>query len=478
LTEKIKLTWVFSICGILILLNAGLIYFDIYYGLLLPVIALVALMAVYSLDKLFYLAVFFTPLSIILEHQDFSLVLSLPTEPLMFGIMAIFLINSIYKRDYDLKILNHPVSLAILFSLCWTLITCVTSEMPLVSIKYFISKLWFVIPFYFLAVVIFKNYNNINKFFWLYIIPFAGVIVYTVILHAGHGFGHKAAHWVMDPFFNDHTSYGAILVMFYPMFFLFFREKRYSNTVKLFTFLLFTIFSIGIVLSYTRAAWLSLVIAIGVAGIYFFRIKFSTLLVSALIVVGVFFAFRADVLSKLEKNRQDSSGDFAEHIQSMSNVTSDASNLERINRWQSAFRMFADRPVFGWGPGVYSFKYAPFQHSSEKTIISTNAGNMGNAHSEYIGPLAEQGVLGALSFIIIIVLVYYRGTLLYLKLEDPDKKWLVLITILGFTTYVVHGFLNNFLDTDKAAVPFWGFAAILTAMDIYHQKTEKTKTIS
>jgi putative inorganic carbon (hco3(-)) transporter len=473
LTEQLKLKWIYGICGIFILLNAALIHFDIFYGLLLPVIAAVALMAIYAQDKLFFLIVFFTPLSIIIEQKDFNLGLSLPTEPLMFGLMALFLLNTVYKKNYDQKIINHPVSLAIIFSLCWTFITCVTSELPLVSFKYLVSKLWFVIPFYFLAILIFKNYQNINRFYWMYILPFAGVIIYTVIQHSFHNFEHKPAHWVMDPFFNDHTSYGAMLVMFYPVFFLFFREKKYSNTVKLFVAFLFVVFSAGIVLSYTRAAWLSLACAICLAVIYFFRIRFSTLVMAGLVCIGLFFAFRADVVRKLEKNRQDSSGDFAEHVQSMSNVTSDASNLERINRWQSAFRMFNERPFFGWGPGTYSFVYAPFQHSKEKTIISTNAGNMGNAHSEYIGPLAEQGVLGTLSFLLIIGLIYYRGTILYFSIKDPDKKWVVLITILGFTTYVIHGFLNNFLDTDKAAVPFWGFAAILTAIDLYHSKEEK-----
>jgi hypothetical protein len=33
-------------------------------------------------------------------------------------------------------------------------------------------------------------------------------------------------------------------------------------------------------------------------------------------------------------------------------------------------------------------------------------------------------------------------------------------------TYFVHGALNNFLDTDKASVPFWGFAAFIIAADL------------
>jgi putative inorganic carbon (hco3(-)) transporter len=40
-------------------------------------------------------------------------------------------------------------------------------------------------------------------------------------------------------------------------------------------------------------------------------------------------------------------------------------------------------------------------------------------------------------------------------------------------TYFIHGVLNNYLDTDKASIPFWGFIAIIVAIDIYHQKDNK-----
>jgi O-antigen ligase len=180
---------------------------------------------------------------------------------------------------------------------------------------------------------------------------------------------------------------------------------------------------------------------------------------------------------KLEKNTQDSAQDFNKHIESISNISTDASNLERLNRWNSAFGMFKERPIFGWGPGTYSFEYAPFQHAEDKTIISTNNGDAGNAHSEYIGPLSESGLLGALTFIAIIICVLSSGFRLYYTLTDYETKKLVLVTLLGFFTYVVHGAINDFLDTDKASVPFWGFIAIIVAIDIYHNnKTEEAKT--
>jgi hypothetical protein len=48
--------------------------------------------------------------------------------------------------------------------------------------------------------------------------------------------------------------------------------------------------------------------------------------------------------------------------------------------------------------------------------------------------------------------------------------------LLGLITYFIHGLMNNFLDTDKASVPVWGFIAILVAMDIYSLKKQATDT--
>ena len=180
-----------------------------------------------------------------------------------------------------------------------------------------------------------------------------------------------------------------------------------------------------------------------------------------------------DIVMKLEKNRQDTSSNLEEHLQSISNISTDASNLERINRWHSAFRMFAERPIFGWGPGTYSFEYAPFQLSNEKTIISTNSGELGNAHSEYIGPLSESGILGGVSFLLIFIAILWTGWRLWYKLPKGATRGLITAVFLGLLTYFIHGSMNNFLDTDKASVPFWGFAAILVAADLWYTGKEK-----
>jgi putative inorganic carbon (hco3(-)) transporter len=171
----------------------------------------------------------------------------------------------------------------------------------------------------------------------------------------------------------------------------------------------------------------------------------------------------------LQGNKQESSDKLDEHVSSISNVSSDASNLERLNRWNCAMEMFYERPLVGWGPGTYQFVYAPFQRSGDRTIISTNQGDGGNAHSEYLGPLCEQGVPGAMLFIALLYMVSALAFRLFYTLMDYHHKLLVAGAYLGLMTYFIHGTLNNYLDTDKASVPFWGFIAILVAIDIYHR---------
>ncbi|MFN4235545.1 MAG: O-antigen ligase family protein [Bacteroidia bacterium] len=452
-----------------IVANAIFIYFEHYWFMLLPVALIIGALAIFRLDILLLFIVFCTPLAINLEHLDFGLGMSLPTEPLMFGAMILFFFKVLYEKKFDRRVFWHPISIAILLHLLWIGFTTITSQMPFVSFKFFLARMWFVCVCYFLATQLFAaDFQNIKRFFWLYIIPLLIVIIYAVTWHSTYRFAEKPAHWVMTPFYKDHTSYGAILAMYFPIIFLFL-NKRQNNSIRFFTSIVLIIFTIGIILSYTRAAWLSLIGALGLYFVYYFKIKFRTLLLVGATLVGLFLFFQSDIIMYLEKNKQDSSDNLAEHVKSISNIKSDASNLERINRWQSALRMFKERPIFGFGPGTYMFQYASYQMSYETTIISTNMGDMGNAHSEYIGPLAEQGLLGTLFFIGILVTVFLTATRLYNTLQNKEMKQIVILITLGLATYFVHGLLNNFLDTDKASVPFWGFIAILTAIDIYYR---------
>ena len=448
--------------------------FEFFWILLLPFFLTVGYLAIFKLDILLLSLAFLTPLSVNLEEfGDFPVAMFLPTEPIMFGIMLIFLIKLFYKSPISREVMLHPVSLIILFQFGWMLFTSITSTMPLVSFKFVLARLWFLSCFYFFAIELFKKPKNFIIFISLYAVGMLIVSGYTMYQHALHGFDHKSAHWVMSPFFKDHTSYGAMLAFLFPFLIGYYFTKDRKATTSGLIGLLLLVLTAAIILSFTRAAWLSLVVAIGATVMVWLRIKFRTLLL-AVVGLGVVLFFSADqIIQKLEKNNQDAKGGLAEHVASITNISTDASNLERLNRWSAAFRMFQDKPVVGFGPGTYQFKYAPYQLPSEKTIISSNAGDVGNAHSEYIGPLAEQGLLGMVNMFLLVGFVIFLGVKLYYFLDDDKLSVLALCCTLALITYFTHAFLNNFLDTDKASVPVWGCIAMLVALDLYHRRKDK-----
>jgi len=477
LTDKLKIVWVYALTALFLLVNFYLVVQkDFFWLFLLPVVLIVIYYYLIALDKIILLITFLTPFAVNISDLEMGLGLSLPTEPLMFGVVLIFIANLIFENKYDGKLAKHPISYVIYLSLFWIFFTALTSELPVVSFKYLLSRLWFVIPFYFVAVLVFKDLSNIKKFLWLYLIALIIVIGYTLVQHSAYGFEEEPGHWVMSPFYNDHTAYGAAIAMFFPIVVGFIFYPNIKPRTRFLTFIVLGIITVGIILSYGRAAWISVAVALGVFILVILRIRFYWIALTTVLFFGFFFIFQQQILDRLEKNKQDSSANFVEHVQSMSNITSDASNLERINRWQAAIRLFNERPVLGWGPGTYQFVYAPFQRSKEKTIISTNLGDMGNAHSEYLGPMAEMGVPGMLIVLLLMIYVIYTGLKVY-KYSRGEARYLSLMATLGLITYFAHGLLNNFLDTDKLSVPFWGFIAIIVALDLYHTKYPETNKI-
>ena len=472
--ENINLYLPYLIGFLFVLLNSILIYYQIFYLPLLPILLIIAWIAFSRIDRFIYLIVFFVPLSIPLTEfmEDLPFDLFLPTEPFLAGVMILYFLKYFNGQRIDMRILRHPVTLAIYFNIAWIFVTSITSSMPLVSIKFLVARVWFIISFYLLLSQIFQDPKRIRQYLWAYIIPFSMIIVYVLIRHSAYGLNNQmASHWVVRPFYNDHTSYGAVLAMLLPALLgMYFSYRKLISWQRIMFILLLLFYFAATLFSYTRAAWVSLVGVFGIWIIIRLRIKLYIVFTGFILLFGLVFSLRTEIMMKLEQNQQTSSGEFAEHVQSITNVRNDASNLERLNRWNSAIRMWKEKPVFGWGPGTYMFKYAPFQVSHERTSISTNLGTRGNAHSEYLGPLSESGFFGLISIAFIFLTTIFTGLRVYFTSRIREVRTLSLAVLLGLITYYIHGILNNFLDTDKISALVWGFTAILVAFDIYKGK--------
>lgn len=453
-------------------------YNDFLLIALLPLVVLLAWWSIKRLDLYIGFVLLSVPLSINLQELEVtSLGLYMPTEPLLLGALILFLFRFFYGWPVDKRLFSHPITITIGCMMVWMAITTVTSYDPLVSLKFMTSRAWFIVSFFFfIGHLMLQKPEYRERMVMLLLFPLCIVVVYTVIRHAGYDFSKHAGHWMMKPFFKDHTSYGAVLAMMFPPAIALLSKKDRPALAKLVLAVATAIIAIGLVLSFTRAAWVSLAGAGALFIAMKIGIKLKTLAsISVLIVLAALVNFDS-LMIDLQRNKQDSSDNLTEHVQSISNVSSDDSNLERLNRWSCAVSLFKERPIVGWGPGTYQFVYAPFQKSELKTGISTNNADGGNAHSEYLGPLAEQGVLGVLWVLLLILWASVVGFRLWNNLENKDERNLAASIYLGLMTYFIHGVLNNYLDTDKASAPFWGFLALLVVLDIESRRNSLPKS--
>ena len=443
-------------------------WLDVPHVLALPLVLAVVWMAFARMDGYLSVVLFLVPLSVNLSEFGLtSIGWYMPTEPMLFALLLLFVARWLSGEAPDRALLQHPVTWVIGLGFLWMGLTILPSSHPIVSLKAWVARGWFVVSFYVLLATWFRDSDRSHaRFLGLLLVPLSVVILYTMIRHAGYGFEKAAGHWVMKPFFKDHTSYGAVLAMMIPPSLAMAWRRQQSALSRVLWAMGVGWLVLGTVFSFTRAAWVSLAVAGALWVLMAFGARFKTLLATGLVGLMVVGLSWDALVIQLERNKQDSSDDLAQHVESISNVSSDASNLERLNRWSCAWAMFQERPLWGWGPGTYQFEYAPFQTSDLRTVISTNNADLGNAHSEYLGPLAEQGVLGLAGVLALLLATCHLGFKLQRTLHDPEKKRLAMGLFLGLITYFVHGVLNNYLDTDKASAPFWGFLALLVVLDL------------
>ena len=441
-----------------------------YLALLAPVVIGFLLLLFLYTEKTILFAGALAPLSINYDDLPGGFGLTIPTEPIYMIVFVALIFWWLRNPIINKKIISHPLSLIMAAYLLWYWLCIPFSAMPMVSLKFVLARTWYVVIFYFAVLHIFRDYYKIHWFYTAFTVTTLSLVIYTLIKHSADGFLRSSSYSVSWPFFPDHGQYAAAIAFAVPILLIYAiggRHFRISVTLTPLILFLLTILLFGIVVSYTRATWLSLLAAAAVYLLVRFKIKFYFVLMALVAALSYGIYNQDTILYGLEANKQGSADDIEGHVKSVSNITTDPSNLERINRWKCAARMVQERPVFGFGPGTYVFQYGAFQKSDELTLISTFAGDLGDSHSEYFSAMSEAGYLGLL--LIVSIVLGTLGFALRVIYQHPVGKirFTALIAILGLSTYYFHAFLNNYSQYDKIAVPLWVFTAVIAALDIY-----------
>ena len=392
--------------------------------------------------------------------------LRVPTEPLI-ALAGCLLLMDVIRYPAKWKTFVFKELVWVFPLLLVYVITTAFSEIITVSVKFSLLNLLYILVFYVFMIRVFRQYPRLFPQMLL----FYGLGVMVVALWAIYQFGQYdwnpvVARGIFRPFYNDHTIFGAsvaLLGVFWTAAAIFQANNRYLF------FSLGVFFILAALFSTSRAAFFSLFFAAAMYLVYLKRAKLHYILMILTVMIMVGVVFQKPILERLHTVEVVSYGDNANFIDrtvSVSNITTDVSNLERINRWISAWRMFKEKPLTGFGPGTYQFTYIPYQdpaYMSRLTVTDPHDipdGSGGTAHSEYLLALSEMGVFGLLAWLLLIGRWFY--VVFGLPREHPRIIYIT-VAFLALSTYLFHALVNNFLATDKFAFLFWSTAAWMVA---------------
>ena len=434
--------------------------------LILPLIALVGFIAVINLNKLY--AFFFLLLPFSLEvNLPGGFGTDLPSEPFMIGLtlIAIYLFAGNYHK-IDARYIRHPITILLIIHIAWIGIATLFSENILVSTKFLLAKLWYVIPFYFLAAYLLRSKTDIRFLIKCLVSSLCLAIIFVIVSHAGDGFSFDRVNQAVSPVFRNHVNYACIVTLSLPYLWFLFKtsKQRFSRIIY---FLLIIFFLSAIYLSYTRAAYVAVAIAIGAYYIIRWRlVKYILILATIFSIAFVgFLSYDNNYLDyKPEYEKAITHKKFDNLIEATSKLE-DISTVERFYRWIAGSYMVADKPLLGFGPATFYFFYESYTVTGFQTYVSDNPEKSG-IHNYYLMTAVEQGLIGLIIFVLFCFVVIIKGEQIYHKQQSQHGKVMVVATILSFIIICAILIINDMVEAAKVG-PFFFFApAILLIYDL------------
>ena len=430
----------------------------------------------YDIKALFFLLIFFLPLSIEFSVTE-TLSTDLPDEILMAGLTGCIILYMIYKPVIVKNFTRHPLVQLIFLQLIWIAITAAFSHNITVSVKYFVAKTWYVLAFIFGACMLIKNKRD-----WLILglcisVPMLLVAAYTMSNHAAEGFSFIKVNDVMKPFFRNHVNYSAMLVCIIPVLLLF--HKFSEDTAKKWWKAVIIFSLIAAVFAYSRGAWLALLAA--PAAVYFIKRKLikqalAGAVTGALLTV-VLLVYNDNYLKFAPNfNQTIFHKNFGEHMVATVEL-SDVSTAERFYRWIAGVKMSREELLKGYGPNNFYTHYKRFADPRFQTWVSDNIDHS-SVHNYFLLMLIEQGIPGLVIFCVILFAAFLYVQKLYHRVKDGFYKEIILAVGAILTMITVVNMLSDLIETDKIGSLFFLCTGLLVVIDLQTREDNKNLTPS
>jgi len=443
----------FAAITILVIFSVGTALFTGQYlwMFVAPVLLVFFLGATFP-EIVFYGLIFSIPLSIEIQITP-SLGTDFPDESIMWMLTAILPFQFINKKEDVVTLSRHPLMILLMATLCWTFITIFYSTHPMLSVKFLLAKIWYIVPFCLGTVLYLRNKKTMMKAAKCLVISMCIAAVIIVSRQAILGFEFDQVNQMARPIFRNHVNYAALLVCVIPISFALYKNAEKNRG----WWLTVTIFLLAaLMLSYSRGAWLALAAAL-ITIYVVIKNKLSLLIISvSILLVSLIAWFASDnryLDYRTDYERTIYHSDFNEHLLATYKMH-DLSTAERFYRWIAAFRMSKERLLTGYGPNSFYYEYRPYAVNAFTTYVSSNDEHS-TVHNYFLLLLVEQGLPGLILFLLLFFSMMLYAQRIYHNSADPWHKGLMLLVISLLSMIAVLIFLSDLMENDKIGSIFF-----------------------
>ena len=458
LTVNKIFTWVFSL--LILLATVLTAWRQEYYFLAIPVLLLACICLVQFPEYLFYLLVLSIPWSIEYNFTP-SLGTDLPDEPLMLLTAMAALILIIHNRKRLNSSFRHPLVIIILIQLVWIMITVIYSTGILVSFKYLLAKVWYLLAFVAAPVYLFRDRKTMERSFVFLLFSMMTFMLFAIIKHAQYNWTFENINDALDPFFRNHVNYSSLLVFMVPVQIAIIQLAA-SKRLKMVVQCLMFVTIVALYFSYARGAWLALIA--GFVSYWLIRKKllFAGYLLFLLVCITAIFWLKSnDNYLKLapDYNTTIFHTDFREHLVATYQMK-DVSTAERFHRWVAGVRMINDSWKTGFGPTSFFREYKSYTQPAFKTWVSKNE-EQSTVHNYFLLLIIEQGAMGLLIFLLLLGVMFWHTQKIYHSTQQRKLK--VMMGAVGalLVMQCVINSLSDLIETDKVGSVFYLCLALI-----------------
>lgn len=326
-------------------------------------------------------------------------------------------------------------------------LTFLTTQFPGTTFKSGSRDLAYVVMGFFLAPLVLTSRGRLRALLRLGLLLNALLLIYGLFTQFRGGLATYKP--IAEPFFRDHGIYAAFLSLPTAFLMAFWLERHPRRWMPLYRVLLLMA-GVSLLLSFVRGAWMGmLALLMFLAWRYQRWWNFRTLLmVTVLTLIAVTLVFGLQIEDIL-RERLTSAGDMDSTV-----------NLDRLDRWASAWGIIKDHPLFGVGWGGYPDAYYAYSRFPIAYQASLHMGS----HNLYLEILSDAGLPGIAAFFWVVAVFFREAFRTMARARTPLLKGAATGAAGAMITFLTHGLVNNLGPSDKMGLGFFGLLGLMVVL--------------